>query len=368
MDQEKINQSVLLLSAVAISALFLAMIRHFVMAIFLAGIFSSMAHPLYRRLAKLFKGSQNLASLVTLLVVVIVVLIPVGILTGMVVSEAIKVGQSVTPWVKNYIADPGAMEKLRNIIPFYETIEPYRGLIFNKAGEVVATASTYLIGNLSSATIGTVNFIFMGFIFLYTTFFFLTDGDKLLEKILYYLPMKVEDEQRLISRFTSVTRATLKGTAVIGILQGSLAGVAFSAAGIPSAVFWGTLMTLLSIIPGIGAALVWAPAAVILAISGNYVKAAGLFLFCGLVVGGLDNFLRPRLVGKDSQLHELLILFSTMGGIAMFGILGFVIGPILASLFVTIWDIYGVAFQGILPRTRGVEQKPENDDFKSRDA
>jgi predicted PurR-regulated permease PerM len=350
MDQEKINKSVLLLSAIGISALFLAMIRHFLMAIFLAALFSSMARPLYQRLVKLFKGRRNPASLVTLLVVVFVVLIPLGALTGMVTSEAIKVGQSITPWVKNYITDPGAMEKLRGIIPFYETIEPYQSLIFNKAGEMVGTASAYLIGNLSSATVGTVNFIFMVFILLYTTFFFLIDGDKLLEKILYYLPLKEDDEQRIVHKFTSVTRATLKGTAVIGTLQGCLAGVAFLAVGIPSVVFWGTLMTLLSVIPGIGAALVWVPAAVILALSGHYVKAAGLFLFCGLVVGSLDNFLRPRLVGKDTELHELLILFSTLGGIAMFGILGFIIGPILASLFVTIWDIYGVAFCDILAR------------------
>ena len=153
----------------------------------------------------------------------------------------------------------------------------------------------------------------------------------------------------MLEKFTSVTRATLKGTAVIGILQGIVAGLAFAVVGIPSAVFWGTIMTILSVIPGIGSALVWGPAAVILAASGHYAKAIGLALFCGLVVGSLDNFLRPRLVGKDTQMHELLILFGTLGGIFMFGAVGIIIGPIVAALFVTVWEIYGVAFKEVLP-------------------
>jgi predicted PurR-regulated permease PerM len=349
MTNASVNRTILAVMAIGISTLFLAMIRHFLLMILLAGIFSGLAHPLYRKLTLAFKGRRTPASFITLLLMVILVLVPLGFFAAMVASEAIKVSQSVTPWVKNHLAGPSAMEELRDFIPFYEKIEPYREMILSKAGEMVGAVSKYLIGNLSSATLGTVNFIFMVFVLLYAMFFFLIDGDKLLEKILYYLPLKDEDEQRMVDKFISVTRATLKGTAVIGILQGGLAGVAFFAAGIPSAVFWGTLMALLSIIPGIGAALVWAPASVILAISGHYAEAAGVFMFCALVVGSLDNFLRPRLVGKDTQLHELLILFSTLGGIAMFGILGFIVGPILASLFVTIWDIYGEAFRDVLP-------------------
>ena len=180
-------------------------------------------------------------------------------------------------------------------------------------------------------------------------FFFLIEGDKLLEKILYYLPLQDKDERRMLDKFSSVTRATLKGTAVIGILQGGLAGTAFWLAGIPSAGFWGTIMTVLSIIPGIGSALIWLPAVIILAASGHFATAIGLFVFCGLIVGSLDNFLRPRLVGKDTEMHELLIFFGTLGGIALFGILGFIIGPIIAALFVTVWEIYGNVFKDILP-------------------
>jgi predicted PurR-regulated permease PerM len=161
----------------------------------------------------------------------------------------------------------------------------------------------------------------------------------------------------LLDRFTSVTRATLKGTAVIGLLQGCLAGLAFAVVGIDAAVFWGTVMTALSIIPALGSALIWVPAAIVLAVGGHYVKAVGLALFCGLVVGSLDNVLRPRLVGKDTQMHELMIFFGTLGGIALFGLIGFIIGPIIAALFVTIWDIYGVVFRDFLPVVHGKAEK-----------
>jgi len=152
-----------------------------------------------------------------------------------------------------------------------------------------------------------------------------------------------------LDKFTSVTRATIKGTLAIGILQGGLAGMAFAVLGIPSAVFWGAIMAILSVIPSVGSALIWVPAAIFLAATGHLGKGIGLFAFCAVVVGSLDNLLRPMLVGKDTQMHELMILFGTLGGIIMFGVVGMIIGPIIAALFVTLWEIYGIAFQDVLP-------------------
>jgi len=356
MNRESVNKSVLLLLVFFVSAIFLSMIRHFLMAIFLAGIFSALAHPLYRRFEHWFRGRRSLASFTTLFLIVILILLPLGGLLGLITAQAIKVGQSVTPWVKKQMYEPGAFSELLDAIPFYDRIEPYQELIYQKAGEMVGHISSYLINSLSSATVGTVNFLFMSFILLYAMFFFLMDGDKLLAKILYYLPLQDQDERRLLEKFTSVTRATLKGTAVIGILQGGMAGLAFAIVGIPSALFWGTIMIVLSIIPGIGTAFVWGPAAIILAAGGHYARAIGLAIFCGLVVGSLDNFLRPRLVGKDTQMHDLLILFGTLGGIVLFGIMGIIIGPIVAALFVTVWEIYGVAFRDVLPEVEMLHQ------------
>lgn len=350
MNRDSVNRFVVLLLVLFISAIFLSMIRQFLMAIFLAGIFSALAHPLYSRFEQWFKGRRVLASLTTLLILVLLVLLPLAGLMGIVTAQAIKVGESVTPWIQERLSEPDALSSFLWNIPFFSKIEPYRELILQKAGEMVGSISGFLISSISTVTLGTVNILFMTFILLYTMFFFLMDGDKLLAKILYYLPLKDQDERRMLEKFTAVTRSILKGTAMIGILQGSLAGLAFAVMGIGNAVFWGTIMTVLSIIPSIGSALVWGPAAIIMAVGGHYAKAVGLVVFCGLVVGSLDNFLRPRLVGRDTQMHDLLILFATMGGLFMFGILGFIIGPIVAALFVTIWEIYGTVFQEYLPK------------------
>lgn len=356
-DAPMISKTFLVLLVVLISALFLAMIKGFLMAVVLAGIFSSLAQPLFRRLCRLFKGRQSAGSVATLAVIVLVIILPLGSLMGIVTAQAIKVGNSITPWVQDKIHNPDQVVLWLQGQPFYETIAPYQDDILTKAGEAVGAISGFLINSLSSATAGTVHFFFMLAIMLYSMYFFLIHGGLVIDKVLYYLPLADHDERRLLDKFSSVTRATLKGTAVIGALQGGLAGLAFFVVGIPSALFWGTIMVVLSIIPGIGTGLVWVPAAIILMAGGSWAKGIGLAIFCGLVVGSIDNFLRPRMVGQDTQLPDLLILLGTLGGIGMFGILGFIIGPIVAALFVTVWEIYGTAFSDILPPGR--EDPPE---------
>lgn len=352
MNQEIVNKSTLLLLLLVISALFLSMIDVFLMTLFLAGLFSAMARPVYLYLVKLFGGRRHWASMVTLILLFFVVLIPTLFLLGIVVGQAIEVGQSVTPWVKDTLSNRGAITEYLQSLPFYKNILPYQETIMQKAGQAVGAISKFLVDGLSNATLGTVHFVFMAFVMLYSMFFFFLDGDKFMKKILYYLPLDSNDENRILEKFTSVTRATLKGTFIIGFLQGGLAGLAFFVVGIPNAVFWGAIMAVLSIIPSVGSALVWIPAAIILIANGQVTAGVGLIIFCGVLVGSLDNLLRPILVGKDTKLHELMIFLSTLGGIFMFGVVGLFIGPIIASLFVTIWEIYGVAFKDVLPEVK----------------
>lgn len=355
MNQDAVNKTVLALMVIAISALFFSMIHQFLMAIFLAGLFSALARPVYRRLKVIFKGHRHLASVTTLMLMIVMVLMPLMLLIGVIVGQAIDVGQSVTPWIKQTMEQPDKLSAYLQHLPFYEELVPYRETILNKAGQIVASISKWIVGGLSAATLGTANFLFMSMVFLYTMYFMQMEGDKLIRKILYYLPLDSEDENLMLDKFTSVTRATIKGTMLIGILQGGLAGGAFAIAGIDNAVFWGTVMGVLSIIPSVGSAMVWLPASIMLIAQGNVTAGVGLLIFCGLVVGSLDNVLRPILVGKDTKMHELMIFFSTLGGIMMFGIAGIFIGPLIASLFVTIWELYGIAFSDYLPevyRTR----------------
>lgn len=369
MNQDRVNKSVLMLMVIAISALFFSMIYPFLMAIFLAGLFSAMARPIYRRLNVMFKNRRHLASVTTLLLMIVVVLIPLFLLVGLIVGQAIDVGQTVAPWVTQNLEQPDKLTTYLQQLPFYEYIDPYRGIILEKAGQLVGTISNWIVGGLSQATLGTANFLFMTFVFLYTMYFFQMDGSRLIKKILYYLPLNNDDESLMLNKFTSVTRATLKGSMMIGVLQGSLAGGAFAVAGIDNAVFWGTVMAVLSVIPSIGSALVWIPAAIILIMQDSVATGIGLMVFCGLIVGSLDNFLRPILVGKDTKMHELMIFFGTLGGILMFGIAGIFIGPLIASLFITIWELYGIAFNDYLPevyyRTQPAESMDSEEEKES---
>jgi predicted PurR-regulated permease PerM len=366
MNQDIINKVTLVLMAIGISALFFSMIQQFLMVIFLAGLFSALTRPVFRRFNIIYKGRKHLASATTLVLVIFVVMIPLMLLIGIVVAQAVDVGQSVTPWIKQTLKEPGVIAGYLEHLPFLEQLEPYREIILNKAGELVGYVSKWIAGGLSSATFGTVYFVFLSLVFLYTMYFFLMDGDKLMKKILYYLPLESTDESVMLEKFTSVTRATLKGTMLIGILQGGLAGIAFAIAGIDNAVFWGTVMAVLSIIPSVGSAIIWMPVSIILIIQGSVASGIGLMVFCGLVVGSLDNVLRPILVGKDTKMHELMIFFGTLGGIMMFGITGIFIGPLIASLFITVWELYGIAFSDYLPevysgKTPGKARNTETD-------
>ena len=349
MKRELINKTVLLVLVLLISALFLDMIQQFLMPMFMAGIFSAMLSPAHRWLTLRIGGKENLASILVLAGMVILVLAPLSVLIGVVVGQAISVSQSVTPWVQAFINEPTAITTYMEKLPYYQEILPYRAVIIEKAGLVVGNISTFLINSLSSATKLTVNAIFSSIIMLYVMFYFLTMGEVLLTKILYFLPLHDRDERLLLRRFTSVTKATLKGTLIIGAIQGAICGIAFALAGIQGPVFWGTVMAVMSIIPAFGTAIVWGPALIILLLAGDFLGAGILAILCGAVAGNLDNLLRPRLVGKDTEMHDLFVLFGTLGGISLFGILGIIIGPIVAALFITIWEIYGKAFEAYLP-------------------
>jgi predicted PurR-regulated permease PerM len=352
MNRPVLNKVVLFCVVLLISLLFVSMISQFLMVILLTGIFSAMAQPIYRRFLRWFKGRENLSAATTLLSILLLIFLPLAGLLGIVAGQAIKVSHSVKPWIEQRMKAPTAFDDYLHSLPYYDYVKSYQDVIIAKAGQLVGKMSTFLFDSLSSVTLSTVNFLFLFVIFLYTMFFFLKEGHSILNKILYYLPLTDEDEQRMLERFTSVTRATVKGTLVIGVIQGSLAGLAFWMVGIDSALFWGTIMTVLSIIPAVGSAFIWVPAALILAASGAFLKAIGLLVFCGVLVGSVDNVLRPRFVGKDTQMHELMIFFGTLGGISLFGLIGFIVGPIIAALFVTVWDIYGETFKEYLPAVK----------------
>jgi predicted PurR-regulated permease PerM len=292
-----------------------------------------------------------------MLFIAVVILIPLTLLIGVLIGQALDVSQMITLRFREIVSNPEVLDTYMQQIPFYEQLQINQVQIAQQAGALATFLSRLLVEWVSSVTLGTANFIFMAFIFLYSMYFLQIDGIRLVEKFLYYLPLKTAEERVMLDKFTSVTRATLKGSLLIGLLQGALAGIAFAVASIPNAVFWGSLMAILAAIPNIGAALVWIPAVIILLMQGKIAIGIGLALFCGLIVGSLDTVLRPILVGKDTRMHELLIFLSSLGGIVMFGLPGIFIGPVIASLFISIWELYSIEFADFLPAVHRLEDE-----------
>jgi predicted PurR-regulated permease PerM len=352
-----------LLLVVAVSVLFLAVAWPFLEPLLLGALLAGLFHPLYRWITRVVGGRQSFGAVLTLLVLFILVLAPVSAFLGIVVQQALSVSDQAIPWLRQHVGAASTFNLHDWLVQRFPTLADYvpsQEQLLQQAGTAAKSAGTFLVTVLSRMTATTAALILNLFIMLYAMFFFFKDGQKILERIFYYLPLSDEDETRMLARFTSITRATIKGTVVIGIIQGALAGIAFWMAGIQGAAFWGTIMTILSIVPGIGAALVWVPAVIILFVNGQYVAATLLLAWCAAVVGTIDNFLRPALVGRDAKMPDLLILIGTLGGLFLFGPIGFIVGPIVCGLFLTVWDIYGATFKGVLPPVKSFQTSDEN--------
>ncbi len=348
MNRERVQRAFVAILFITISALFIWMTWGLLLPVFMAAILAGLTYPVYTQFAQAFHGRSSVAAGVTLIGVILLVVVPLILLAGMVAGQALSIAESVTPWVDEQLSQTTESGPSLEWIPFWERLEPFRDQVTQKLGEFVAAASSFLVRNLAAATRGAVGFLFDVFIMLYSTFFFLRFGRELLDEVMRLVPLAKDDKSLLLGKFVSVSRATLKGTLVIGIVQGGLAGLAFAAVGIDNAVFWAAIMAVLSVIPGIGTALVWVPAVIFLMADGQTVSAVGLLLWCGIVVGLADNLLRPALVGKDTEMPDLIVMLSTFGGLMVFGAAGLVIGPLIAALFLAIWRIHGETFGDLL--------------------
>jgi predicted PurR-regulated permease PerM len=348
-DTERLRRRTLVVLALGTSFVLLWMISDFLMALVLAIVLSTMFHPLYRWFGKRARARREVAAGLTIFVVLLGVILPVFGFLAIVADQALRFARVARPWVEQNLTRKTAIDDWIERVPALEVLRPYRDEIPAKLGEFAASLGSWAIAVVTAAARETATLALLLFVALYAMYFFLLHGRDVLRQLFFYLPLAADDERRMVERFTSVARATIRGTIVIGLIQGALGGLAFWVAGIDGAALWGTVMALLSVVPGVGSALVWIPVVVSLGIEGRWVACIGLATWCAGVVGSVDNFLRPWLVGKDTKLPDLLILLSTLGGLSFFGAIGFIVGPILAALCLTVWDLYGTAFGDILP-------------------
>lgn len=343
-DKLEIRAFLLLLVLVTIG--FFWVLKPFFGAIFWACAISVIFYPLNQRLLKKFSGRRNLTALATLLLCVLVVVLPVIFIISSVITE----GLALYDKLQSGEVNPAAyIESIRSAFPLLEQTLDRFNIELDKVKEQAADAAIasgkFLAQHTFSIGQNAFGFVINLALMLYMTFFFLRDGDKLIALLIRALPLGDEREQQLFTKFAEVTRATIKGNLVVAMIQGALGGIIFGLLGIQAAILWGVLMAFLSLLPAVGASLVWLPFAIYLLASQQIAEGIILIAFGAGVIGLVDNILRPILVGRDTRMPDYLILLTTLGGIALFGISGFVIGPVIAALFIAFWGIFMREFQ-----------------------
>ena len=339
--QEKLERRSFIFALLLVTVAFTFLLKPFFTSIFWACAAALIFHPVYRYFYRRYPRWPNLTALLTLLLCIVVVVIPVLLVASSFVSEGANLYQRVQSGEIN-LGDK--FEQIRAAFPGINAAIERMGIDFQGLKEKLLgglmTAGSFLAKNAIALGQNTLNFFVSLGLMLYLTFFLIRDGNSLVALLIRALPLGDEREKLLLAKFAEVTRATIKGNLVVAITQGSLGGLIFWALGLPAPLLWGVVMTILSLLPAVGAALIWFPAALYLYATGEMVKATVLMAFGIAVISLVDNILRPILVGRDTKLPDYIVLFSTVGGLIMFGISGFAIGPLLAALFMAFWEIF----------------------------
>lgn len=305
--------------------------------------------PLHRRLSRSMRQSRNLAALATIIIVVVIVILPLTLITASLVREASGLYGKIQSGEWN--AGRYFARVLDALPPRAVTLlEPLGltdlGATQEKLSAVLMKGTQFLAAQVLKLGQNTFDFVVSLFVMLYVLFFLLRDGDELSRRITEAIPLRADHKRALLEKFTIVIRATVKGNLVVAALQGALGGLMFWLLGIRAPLLWAVVMAILSLLPAVGAALVWLPVAIYLLATGAVWRGVLLIAYGVLVISLVDNFLRPILVGKDIKMPDYVVLVSTLGGIAIFGFNGLVIGPVIAALFIAVWDIFSASRPG----------------------
>jgi predicted PurR-regulated permease PerM len=343
MEMQKVRKNIFFAILMIGTVAFLYLLKPFAYPIFWAAVIAGIFGPMYKSLNRRLRH-PNVSTAIMLIVVLLVIILPLVVITSILLAQAIDMYSALKDTEDIQQKAQGIINLLKGN-PYLQKLDLDEKALTEKFYDISGSISKYIVGYLTDLTQNTLLVIINFVVMLYCLFFFIRDGDKLLRSSLYILELKDEIGNRLYQRFTSTARATLKGTLIIGLIQGTMGGILFWAVGINSAIVWGVIMILAAMIPGIGCAIIWAPAALIMLATGHVWECIILITVGSLVISSIDNVLRPLLVGKDTQMHPLLIFLSTLGGIAVFGLSGFVIGPIITALLSTLWEIYEKHYQ-----------------------
>jgi predicted PurR-regulated permease PerM len=298
--------------------------------------------PLYHKLARRLGGREGLAATITLLIILALVIVPAILLGASLIQEAAALyGQLQT----GRLDITSIITKFRASLPpsLAEMVAEYKLLDTERLRTMLGTGLSSGLQSVATQALtvgqGALSFLAALGVMLYLTWFLLRDGEHLGRKVQTAIPLRSDLRDRLVGNFLRVVRAIIKGTVLVAILQGVLGGLIFAFLGIQGALLWGLVMGLFSLVPAVGTGIIWAPVAIYLLVTGSTTEGL-ILVFCGIfIIGMVDNLLRPILVGKDTKLPDFVVLIATVAGLELFGLGGFIIGPIIAALFIAIWEI-----------------------------
>ena len=344
--QKKIANNFFFLLLFLITVAFFGLLGSFLLGVFWAAVLAIVFDPLYKRVLSRFPKKSALASGLTLGGILLIVIIPMSLISLALVVEALEISEKIQSdklRPQEQIGQIIGQVKNSLLFSYFEDFGLDINSIQTKVTEWASNSSQIIAQKILSFGQGVLGILMQFTITLYVLFFFFRDGKDLVEQLIYVLPIGDKKERQLIMRFQSVARATVKGSILIALVQGVLGGILFALLGVEGAVIWGALMIVAALLP-VGALLVWGPIAAVLFLQGNYTEAIILVVVGALFIGLIDNLLRPRLVGNDTKMPDWLILLSTLGGLSWFGLSGFVLGPIIAAMFITCWQMMGDEF------------------------
>ena len=343
MNETSLQRKTLLLLLALVTIAFIWILLPFYGAIFWAVALGILFAPLQRKLLLKFKGRRNLATFATLAICTVIAILPVIITTALLVQEVAMLYNDVQSGKINVAS---YVMQFKDILPMNVQNWLDRFGLGNIAGLSEKVSKGALEGSQFFATQvfsfgqSTFELVVSFFIMLYLLYFFIRDGQQMVRSIRNAVPLAEQQKRLLQLKLRRVVRASVKGNLAVAITQGALGGLMFWFLGIHSSLFWAVLMMFLSLLPAVGAGIVWAPVAIYFLVTGQVWEGVVLALYGVLVIGMVDNVLRPILVGKDTKMPDFLILISTLGGMAIFGLNGFVIGPLIAALFLSSWGLF----------------------------
>ena len=350
----------LLLALVTIGLL--AILLPYYGAIFWAGILALLFTPLNRRLLTWLPKRRNLASLITLTVILVLVILPVALITSSLVQQAAAFWSQVQSGEFNLVR---YLDQIIGLLPqFIRSHLEDLGLfsledVQKRLAESASQIGQYLAPQALNLGQMTLHLLVSFGIMMYLLFFLLRDGASLSAEVRRAIPLDSDSKGFLLNKFTTVIRATVKGNVAVAATQGLLGGLIFWFLGIQGALLWGVLMAFLSLLPAVGAGLIWGPVALYFLATGNVTQGVVLIAYGVFVIGLVDNILRPLLVGKDTKMPDWVVLISTLGGMSLVGINGFVIGPLIAALFIAAWSIF--VSERLPPPAGIILLRPEDD-------